>query len=108
MFGSLQESEVLSWIPNVDKPDFEALRAQRNAAVRKMLAAVAKEWGTDVTVASFDFNACYCACGDKGPCEHDFKGWRDIYDDQDNVCGGEAVCERCGMGAMSHSIKIGM
>lgn len=90
----------------MDKPDFEALRAKRNAAVQEVIdAAFAKLGGAGKPVHNFDFNACYCACVTKGPCEHDFKGWRDLTDDDGNVNGGETFCQRCGMGSMSHSLR---
>ena len=76
--------------------DFESLRAKRNEAVREVMHT------------SFDPDACYCACAEGGPCEHDFPGWRDIEDEDGRVCGGETVCNRCGMGAMSHSLRIGL
>lgn len=91
-----------------DTPDFEALRASRNAAVDQIISAVANKLGAGGPVHSnFDPNACYCACGNGGPCEHKFEGWRDITDDDGQVCGGEAVCTRCGDGAMSHSMRVG-
>ena len=40
-------------------------------------------------------------------CEHDFQGWRDLRDDEGNVCGGERSCTKCGMGAMAHSLREG-
>ena len=84
------------------KPDFEALRAARNKAVQDQLEDIAVQQGWDVAHIhhSFDFGACYCACP-KGPCEHDFQGWRAFI----NGGGGETVCKRCGMGAMSHSLR---
>jgi hypothetical protein len=33
-------------------------------------------------------------------CDHDFKGWREFEDGR----GGEQVCSKCGMGAMSFSL----
>lgn len=35
-------------------------------------------------------------------CDHDFQGWRDF------PGGGELVCTRCGMGAMSHTIATSL
>lgn len=32
-------------------------------------------------------------------CEHDFTGWREF----DDGSGGEQVCSKCGMGAMSYT-----
>ena len=40
-------------------------------------------------------------------CEHDFQGWRDHKDEQGRVMGGEQVCTKCGMGAMTHSLRTG-
>lgn len=34
-------------------------------------------------------------------CEHDFKGWREFEN------GGEQVCTKCGIGAMSDSLRNG-
>lgn len=34
-------------------------------------------------------------------CDHDFAGWRNFEDGN----GGEQVCTKCGMGAMSHSLR---
>jgi hypothetical protein len=35
---------------------------------------------------------------------HDWQGWREFEDAR----GGETVCARCGMGAMSHSLRYGI
>ena len=34
------------------------------------------------------------------PCEHEFAGWREFEDG----CGGEQFCQKCGIGAMQHSM----
>lgn len=90
------------------KPDFEALRAKRNAAVEAMVREVHIKMGgkPDEPVRSnWNPNACYCSCGsDENLCEHDFQGWREFEDRR----GGETVCSRCGTGAMSHSLRVGM
>lgn len=93
-----------------EKPDFEALRAKRNAAVAAEIRSIADELGFDLSqcYTTFDPNSCYCACAEGGPCEHDFQGWRDIEDEEGRIRGGETVCSRCGMGAMSHSLRIGL
>lgn len=36
-------------------------------------------------------------------CEHDFQGWREFEDGR----GGEQVCTKCGMGAMTYSLRTG-
>jgi len=41
-----------------------------------------------------------CTNGNK----HDWQGWREFDDGR----GGETVCARCGMGAMSHSLRYGI
>ena len=88
-----------------DTPDFEELRKTRNEAVQKMVDEVAVEMGgkPGEVAHNFDPNSCYCDCPN-GPCEHDFKGWREFEDG----LGGEQVCSRCGMGAMSHSLRTGL
>lgn len=88
-------------------PNFDDLRAKRNDAVARMLQDLCDDEGWERTLVrtSFDPNACYCTCGSENSvCEHDFKGWREFEDGR----GGETVCSRCGMGAMSHSLRCGM
>lgn len=85
------------------KPDFESLRAERNAAMERWIDEFCEKHGQDRSQeqTSFDPEACYCACATGGPCEHDFQGWRDFEDGS----GGERICARCGLGAMSHSLR---
>ena len=89
----------------VEAHDFEALRAKRNEAVMAEVRKFADMQGVDLSevMTSFNPNACYCACPE-GPCEHDWKGWR--WFDFD-TSGGEAICTRCGEGAMSHAMRTG-
>ncbi len=84
------------------KPDFEKLRAERNVAVQKTIDDFAKlmHGNPSEVQSSFNPDACYCACPD-GPCEHNFGGWR-VFED---ASGGETVCSRCNMGAMSHTLR---
>ena len=92
-----------------DRPDFAALRAARDEARRKMVAAICAAQGLDPATTLVHFaggSGCYCACPD-GPCEHEFAGSRDILDSDDDVVGGESFCRLCGMGAMSHSLRCG-
>ncbi len=88
-----------------DKPDFEALRKLRNEAHEKLLLEICAShgWDRDKIHSSYDPDACYCACGSDGPCEHDWGGWREFPDGN----GGEQFCSRCGMGAMSHGMMYG-
>lgn len=80
-----------------DKPDFDALRAKRDRALANLVEAAFP----GATIAHVNWGGgtptCYCACPE-GPCEHDFGGWREF----DDGLGGEAFCQRCGMGAMAH------
>jgi len=85
-----------------DKPDFDALRATRDDALSKLLDAVCAERGFDRAAMLVHVSGgCYCACADGGPCEHEFAGWRDFADGR----GGEQFCQKCGLGAMAHSLK---
>ena len=83
--------------------DFEALRRKRNEAVQEMIDELARQMGEDPSevVTTFDPDSCYCDCPD-GPCEHTFDDWEDYEDGT-----GEAVCTRCGRGAIGHSMQIG-
>ena len=91
------------------RPDFAALRAARDEARRKMVAAICAKHGLDPATTPVHFSGgggCYCACPD-GPCEHEFEGSRDILADNGDVVGAESVCRLCGTGAMSHSLRCG-
>ena len=85
-------------------PDFEALRARRNAAVQEMCQKIADEWGAPLQSLRSNFNpaACYCACGTGGPCEHkwDGEGW-----ESEDGCAWSATCSSCGCTAMSHDMR---
>lgn len=91
--------------------EFDALKRERDEGIRKLLRDVRKQvWPDAPDDESLQFHCsdyeaiCYCACPD-GPCQHEFSGWRDIHNDDGEVCGGEQFCSRCGMGAMSHSMR---
>lgn len=82
--------------------DFAALRAKRDAAIEATIQAVCDRHGWDRSNAMVHVSGgrgCYCACGDGGPCEHEFAGWREVEN------GGEQFCHKCGMGAMSHMLR---
>lgn len=86
------------------EPEFEELKRRREAAIQ----AGARELGWDGKEplhAHVNHGGgtpeCYCACPD-GPCQHEFEGWRAFEDGR----GGERVCKRCGMGAMSHDLRV--
>jgi hypothetical protein len=94
-----------------DAPDFDKLRAERDAAITRIVQEAARSlWGDEaaekVVAAHVNYGggspSCYCACADGGPCEHVFTGWRDFEDG----CGGETFCEKCGTGAMSHDMHV--
>lgn len=84
-------------------PDFEALRAKRNAAVLDRHQKMADEWGVSLQSLRSNFNpsACYCACGTGGPCEHKWDG--EGYESGDGCW--SATCSRCGCTAISHSMR---
>ena len=82
--------------------DFEALRAERNAKRRAWEAKMRAE-GWEVAKCNLRADsACYCACGTGGPCEHDWDG--KPYESDDG-CTWSATCSRCGITAMSHSLR---
>ncbi len=86
-------------------PDFEALRAKRNACVAASHARLELEYGVKLN-SNFNPNACYCACGSepRGPCEHKWDGpdW-----ESEDSCACSVTCSRCGMTAMSHDLRAG-
>lgn len=43
---------------------------------------------------------CVCRCreGDCDACEHDFSGWRELYEGR----GGIAYCVKCGLDGLTH------
>lgn len=85
--------------------DFDELKRKRDESIRSVVDAFCEKHGWDrnkATVPSHDLGAtCYCACPD-GPCQHEFEGWREF----DDGHGGEKVCKRCGLGAMSHDLRF--
>ena len=87
-------------------PDFEALRAQRNAAMDELLKRFADEEGVPVEAlrTTFDANACYCACSSGGPCEHTWDG--PVWVSEDTWT-ESATCSRCGCTAIGHDIRVG-
>lgn len=88
-----------------DAPDFEALRARRNAAVKRRLEKLADELGVPVQSLHSTHNpdACYCACGTGGPCEHQWDG--DGWESEDGLA-FSATCSRCGCTAMGHDQRF--
>lgn len=87
-----------------DAPDFEALRAKRNASIANEGKRLAAELGLDGPLfCSHDPNACYCACPD-GPCEHKWDG--EPWESTDG-CAWSVTCSRCGETSMSHSMRTG-
>lgn len=91
-----------------DQPDFEELRAKRNAkfdAFRKRFAEEA-DVDPESIFTSHNPNACYCACASeaRGPCEHKWDG-PDWESEDRRAC--SVTCSRCGMTAMSHDMRCG-
>ena len=85
-------------------PDFEALRARRNAAVQDMHQKMADEYGVPLQSLRSNFNPakCYCACGTGGPCEHKWDG-QDWESEDGGAC--SVTCSLCGCTAMSHDMR---
>ena len=85
--------------------DFEALRARRNAAAQEHLQKMADELDVPLQslLSSFNPSACYCACGQGGPCEHQWNG--DGWKSEDGLA-WSATCSRCGTTAMSHDMRF--
>lgn len=86
-----------------DAPDFDALRASRNAAAQERAQKIADEWGVPLQSLRSTFNpdACYCACP-SGPCEHQ---WDGSGYESDGGRFWSATCSRCGTTAMSHDLR---
>lgn len=83
----------------MSEPDFEALRAERNAKLEEFYSRMRAEYGFE-PLNKPDPNRCYCAWDTGGPCEHRWDGgWVDIEN------GGSASCSRCGCLAISHSMR---
>jgi len=85
-------------------PDFEALRAKRNAAAREMLREIAEQQGWNFKEIRCNHNdaACYCACP-TGPCEHRWDG--EIYTSDDQSC-QSTTCSRCGITSFNHDMRV--
>lgn len=45
---------------------------------------------------------CMCGQDHSKPCNHEWGGWREFDDGR----GGEQVCKKCGLGAMTHSLSL--
>ena len=94
-------------------PDFDALKRERAAAIardmEKIRSFAAEMFGCEPgevipahVYTPGQTEDCYCGCIDGGPCQHEFAGWREFEDGR----GGEQFCQRCGLGAMSHSLAV--
>ena len=96
--------------PRVKLPDFDKLRAEREAALEKMVEEIRAEHFPNTPMSEMRVHVshrggCYCACPD-GPCEHQFAGWRE-YETPEGGLVGTTVCKLCGMDAMSYSLRCG-
>lgn len=40
-------------------------------------------------------------------CDHDFQGWEALKDEEGRECGGTTVCTKCGMDAMTYTLRTG-
>ena len=84
-------------------PDFQRLRAERNATVLKLFREQVTELGGDPDQVQlhYNFNACYCACSSNGPCEHKWDG-----PEYEGESFGSVTCSKCGTLAMSHDLAV--
>lgn len=83
--------------------EIEALRAERNEKRREWEREMAADgWQVSSHCAHTADSACYCDCGNGGLCEHKWDGepWQSA-----DGCGWSATCSRCGITAMSHSLR---
>lgn len=87
-----------------DKPDFDALRAHRDLVINEIAKKYAESEGVDPSeILVHAHRGCYCACSVGGPCEHDWDGERW---ECPEGSGWSATCSKCGMTAMSHSMRF--
>ena len=86
--------------------DFDALRAKRTAPVMAVMQKLADECGVTVESlhSNYNANACYCACGTGGPCEHAWDG--EPWESEDGLA-WSSTCSRCGCTSMSHDMRVG-
>lgn len=79
----------------MSKPNFDELRAERNRRTNASIEEFAKKLGCNPRDigTTFNPNACYCDCGNGGPCEHKWDG--EVYESEDGRC-WSATCSRCG------------
>lgn len=73
----------------MSEPDFDALRAVRNARAQERHQKLAEEYGIPLQSlrSTFKPNACYCACTTNGPCEHKWDGEGYESEDGSRLCG---------------------
>jgi hypothetical protein len=97
--------------PTLTEAEFDELKRKRDEGISEIVRAFAAQHGGDPDKVGVHVSygggtpTCYCACADGGPCQHVWNGpAQDILDDEDEVCGSEVTCSRCGMGSMSHSL----
>lgn len=85
------------------EPNFDLLRAKRNAAVKVSMQKLADEEGIPIEQLQTNYNpnACYCTCPE-GPCEHKWDGKWYVSEGIQS-----ATCSRCGTTAFSHSMRTG-
>lgn len=85
--------------------EFAELRRKRNESVRACIAKIAAEEGWDLSEikSSHNDNACYCACANGGPCEHEWSGPEYVSEDR---CMQSSTCSHCGCLAISHDMRV--
>ena len=87
----------------MEQPNFEKLRAERDAAIDAFAEKMRADGWKVGQCALRDKSACYCDCINGGPCEHDTDG---VPYESDDGLTWSATCSKCGMTAMSHSLRL--
>ena len=87
-----------------EKPDFEKLRAERDAEMLAVVEKFAQEHGVPASSIKLinHHHGCYCACSTGGPCEHKWDG--DPYVDVDYGM-WSTTCSLCGITSFSHDMS---
>ena len=86
----------------MEQPNFEKLRAERDAEIDAFVEKMRADGWEVGQCALRDKSACYCDCINGGPCEHKWDGepWQSA-----DGCGWSTTCSRCGITAMGHSLR---
>lgn len=101
--NAARDIKTLRGVMDSHAAEIVALRAERNEKRREWEREMAADgWQVSSHCAHTADSACYCDCGNGGLCEHKWDGepWQSA-----DGCGWSATCSRCGITAMSHSLR---